>query len=96
MSRRERMPVEPLSYDQRSYPQVRGGLSEDNLKRHILAVSQGVDILKMTPSAPPPDSPLSNDPQFQTFGGETTSIQLRPRLRGYLSTTFPLDGIPYL
>src|SRR4030042_3088896 len=52
MSRRERMPVEPLSYDQRSYPQVRGGLSGKNLsirpahgKRYIWAKSQGVDIL---------------------------------------------------
>jgi len=55
------MPVEPLSYDQRSYPQVRGGLSGKNLsirpdhgKRYIWAKSQGVDILKMAPSVPPP------------------------------------------
>jgi hypothetical protein len=54
------------------------------LKRHILAMSQGVDILKTAPSAPSPDSPLFNDPQFQGFGGETAPIQLRPRLRGYV------------
>jgi hypothetical protein len=35
------------------------------------------------PSESPLDSPLSNDPQFQGFGGDTLSIQLRPRLRGY-------------
>jgi hypothetical protein len=44
-------------------------------------MSQGMDILKMAPSVPSPDSPPSNDPQFQGFEGETTSIQLR--LRGY-------------
>jgi hypothetical protein len=51
-------------------------------------MSQGVDILKTTPSALPPDSPLSNDPQFQGLGGETTSIQLRSRLRGTCNTAF--------
>jgi len=46
-------------------------------------MSHGVGILKTAPSALPP-IPLSlNDPQFQGFGGETTSIQLRPILRGY-------------
>jgi hypothetical protein len=33
-------------------------LSGENLKWHILTVSQGVDILKTSPSAPPP-IPLS-------------------------------------
>jgi hypothetical protein len=42
-------------------------------------MSQGRDILKAAPSAPPRDFPPSNDPQFQGFGGETTSIQLRLR-----------------
>ena len=39
-----------------SYSQDRGGLSGENLKRHILAMSQGVDSLKMASSAPPADS----------------------------------------
>ncbi len=82
---------ECISYDQRSYPQDRGGLSGENLKRHILTLSQGVDILKTAPSALSPDSPLSHDPQFQGFGGEATSIQLQPRLRGYVGGNFPLD-----
>ncbi|OGP54862.1 MAG: hypothetical protein A2162_12465 [Deltaproteobacteria bacterium RBG_13_52_11b] len=47
----------------------------------MFAMSQGIDILKTPRSAPIPDSPLSDDPHFQGFGGETTSIQLRSRLR---------------
>jgi hypothetical protein len=38
---------------------------EKNLKRHTLAMSQGVDTLKTAPSAPPSDSLLSNEPQFE-------------------------------
>jgi hypothetical protein len=67
----------------RPYPQDWVGLSGENLKRYILVISQGVDILKTAPSAPPPDSPPSNDPQFEGFGGETTPIQLHMNLRGY-------------
>jgi hypothetical protein len=77
--------LQPLSYDRRPYPQDRGGLSGENLKRHILAMSKGVDILKTAPSAPPPDSPLSNAPQFQGFGGKTTSIHPHPRLGDYIT-----------
>jgi hypothetical protein len=61
------------------------------LKRHILAISQGADMLKTAPVAPPLDSPFSNDPQFQGFGGEITSIQLRPRMRDHSFGHFFLD-----
>jgi hypothetical protein len=58
-----------------------------SLQRKLEAVhfvmSQSVDIFKTAPLAPLPDSPTSNDPQFQGFGGETTSIQLHLILRGY-------------
>jgi len=32
-------------------------------------MSQGADTLKMAPSAPPADSPLSNDPLFKVSEG---------------------------
>jgi hypothetical protein len=47
-------------------------------------MDQSIYILKTASSAPLPDSHPSNDPQFQGFGGETTSIQLRLRLRDFL------------
>ena len=56
----------------------------ENLKRHILAMGQGVDILKTAPSGPLSNPLLFDDPQFQGLGGETTSIPLRPRLTGYV------------
>jgi hypothetical protein len=55
--------------------QDRGGLSGENLKRYIFVMNHSIDTFKTAPSAPPPDSPSSNDPQFQGFGGETTPIQ---------------------
>jgi hypothetical protein len=63
-------------------PRIGGGLSGKNLKRHIFTMGQSVDILKTASSAPLPDSPPSNDPQFQGFGGETTLIQLSLRSGG--------------
>ena len=66
------------SYDPRRYSYDRSGLSGENLKRHILAMSQGVDISKKAPSAPPRISFLSNDLQFQVFGGVTTPVTLHP------------------
>ena len=117
-------------YDRIFYSQDRSGLTGKNLsirpdhgKRHVLAMSQGVDTLKTTPSGPYSDSLLSNDPQFepsprraglpgkvlasilcsstppimfwrdgarsgQGFGGEITSIPLRPRLSGYNLCSF--------
>lgn len=62
----------PLSYNERSYSRDRDGLSGENMKRHILAMSQGIDIPKEVSSAPFFDSLLSDDPQFEVFGGETT------------------------
>jgi hypothetical protein len=54
-------------------------------------MSHGVDILKIAPSTPPPESLTSNDPQFQGFGRETTSIQLR--LRGVID--WENNSIPF-
>jgi len=49
--------------------QDRGGLSRENLKRHIRAVSQRVDTLKMVPLALPAGCPLSKDPLFKVSEG---------------------------
>jgi len=49
----------------RTYPQDRGGLSGEDLERHILAMSQGVDILKDGPISIPLDPLLYDDPQFE-------------------------------
>jgi hypothetical protein len=59
-------------------------------------MSQSADILKTAPSAPPSDSLLSNDPQFQGFGGETISIALRLRLRAYPTKSFRLEKKAHL
>ena len=67
----------------RTLPRDRRGLSEENLKRHILAISRAVDTPQKASSAPASRCLLSNDPQFQVFGGETTPIPLRPRLKDY-------------
>jgi len=45
--------------------QDRGCLSKENLKRHIRALSQRVDTLKMVPLALPAGCPPSNDPLFK-------------------------------
>ena len=63
----------------------RGGLSGENLsirpdhgKRHIWAMRQGVDILKMVPSELAADYPLSNDPLFKVSeGGPPRAIRIR-------------------
>ena len=49
--------------------QDRGGLSRENLKRHIWAVSQGVDTLKMVPIVLPAGCPPSKDPLFKVSEG---------------------------
>jgi hypothetical protein len=58
-----------LSDDQKSYFQDRSGLFGENLKRHILAISQGANALKTTPSALLADSPHSTDPHFKVSEG---------------------------
>ncbi len=55
-------------------------------------MDQGLDIIKMALQHNPPDSPPTNDPQSQGFGGETTSIPLLPRLRGHILFRLPLSS----
>jgi len=51
----------------RTYLRDRSGFSGENLKRHILAMSQGVEILNDGPFSTTLDTLLYNDPQFQVF-----------------------------
>jgi hypothetical protein len=63
--------------------QDRGSLFGENLKGHILAMIQGLGILKTASSAQLPDAFSSNDPQFRGFRVETTPDPNTQRLRGY-------------
>ena len=54
-------------------------------------MSQGADILKMAPSQPPPDFPLSNGPHFKVSEG-TALIATTPE-RAELSEEIPAELI---
>ncbi len=83
-----------LSDDRRSYFQDRIGLSRENLKRYILAMSQRVRVLKPTPQhyPPIPHPQMNRISRYLPVGrGEATSMQLRPKLRDHLRIDFSLD-----
>ncbi len=54
-----------IPHNRRSHFQDWSGLSGENLRRHILVMSQGVNALGTTPSALPADSPPSHNAHFK-------------------------------
>ncbi len=76
-------------------PIARSGWSlQRKLEAAHFLMSQGVDVAKTAPPAPPLDSHSSNDPQFQVFGGETTSIQPARKLEVASPSSFAFYLFP--